>query len=297
MSMEQLRSLIARHARRGSSTAAEGVLVSMVTSPGDPSAVSLSGTVFALIAQGRKTLTVGDRIHDYGPGEFLVTSLDLPVRGQYTEASVQHPALGFGLRLRPSVIAELLLDPGAEPIWRRSAEAAPALAVSTADDDLIDAAVRMLRLLDRPRDIQVLAPLVEREILWRLMTGEQGATVRQLGLADSRLHDVGRAVRWIRDNPADSVSVAELARMAGMSESAFHRTFRTVTGMSPIRFQKQLRLQEARVILAGRAGDVTGVAHAVGYQSASQFSREYRRQYGVPPSAHVGDAGAARANA
>ncbi|MFJ2756326.1 AraC family transcriptional regulator N-terminal domain-containing protein [Nocardioides sp. NPDC087217] len=294
MSMEQLRSLIARHARRGVTTVAEGVMVSAATAPGDPSEVSLSGTVFALIAQGRKTLSIGDRVHDYGPGQFLVTSLDLPVRGQYTEASTRHPALGFGLRLRPSIIAELLLDPAAEPVWRRSSDTAPALAVSTADADLVDAAVRMLRLLDSPRDLPVLAPLVEREILWRLITGEQGATVRQLGLADSRLHDVGRAVSWMRDHHAEPISVAELARMAQMSESAFHRTFRAVTGMSPIRFQKQLRLHEARLILAARAGDVTGVAHAVGYQSASQFSREYRRQYGVPPSAHVGNAGASR---
>ena len=155
--------------------------------------------------------------------------------------------------------------------------------MSNASDDLVDAVVRMLRLPDHPRDLPVLAPMIEREILWRLITGEQGATVRQLGLADSSLAHVGRAVRWIRDHHAETFRVGDLARRSGMSASAFHRNFHAVTAMSPIQFQKQIRLQEARLLLVARPDDVAGVGQAVGYDSASQFSREYRRQFGTPP--------------
>ncbi|GGK74769.1 hypothetical protein Sme01_34350 [Sphaerisporangium melleum] len=141
-----------------------------------------------------------------------------------------------------------------------------------------------LRLLDEPRDRAVLAPLVKREILWRLITGEQGATVRQLGLADSGLSHVSRAVRWIREHYAEPFRVEDVARLCGMSASAFYRNFQAVTAMSPIQFQKQIRLQEARLLLATRPGDVTGVGRRVGYDNPSQFSREYRRLFGAPPS-------------
>jgi transcriptional regulator GlxA family with amidase domain len=158
------------------------------------------------------------------------------------------------------------------------------MAVSDASDALVDAVIRLLRLLDRPRDVAVLAPLLKREILWRLMTGEQGAVVRQLGLADSGLSHVAQAVRWIRDHYAEPFRVEDVARLSGMSVSAFYRNFQAVTAMSPIRFQKQIRLQEARLLLATHPHDVTGVGRRVGYDSPSQFSREYRRQFGAPPS-------------
>lgn len=144
--------------------------------------------------------------------------------------------------------------------------------------------VRLLRLLDEPRDRAVLAPLVKREILWRLITGEQGATVRQLGLADSSLSHISRAVRWIREHYAQPFRVEDVARQSGMGVSAFYRNFQAVTAMSPIQFQKQIRLQEARLLLATHPGDVTGVGHRVGYDNPSQFSREYRRQFGAPPA-------------
>ena len=130
----------------------------------------------------------------------------------------------------------------------------------------------------------MLAPLHTREILWRVITGEQGATVRHLGLADSGLSHVARAVRWIRDHYRESFQVADVARLAGMSVSAFHRSFQAVTAMSPIQFQKRIRLHEARLLLATHPTDITGVGHAVGYDSPSQFSREYRRHFGAPPS-------------
>lgn len=142
----------------------------------------------------------------------------------------------------------------------------------------------MLRLLDEPRDRAVLAPLIKREILWRLITGDQGAAVRQFGLADSSLSHVSRAVRWIREHYAQPFRVEDVARLSGMSVSAFYRNFQAVTAMSPIQFQKQIRLQEARLLLATRPGDITGVGRHVGYDNPSQFSREYRRQFGTPPS-------------
>jgi transcriptional regulator GlxA family with amidase domain len=141
----------------------------------------------------------------------------------------------------------------------------------------------MLRLLDRPRDLPMLAPMIEREILWLLITGEQGATVCQLGLADSSLTHVNRAVRWIRDHYAETFRVDDLARLSQMSTSAFHRSFHAVTSMSPIQFQKQIRLHEARLLLVVRPDDIARVAYAVGYDSPSQFSREYRRHFGTPP--------------
>ncbi|MFD8805542.1 AraC family transcriptional regulator [Streptomyces sp. NPDC059597] len=281
--LEELRALLERHVRPDWTTAVEGVLISRVDRP-DPPEPSMSGTVLAVIAQGAKHLALGDRVFAYGAGQYLVASVDLPVTGHFTHADPGHPALGFGLTLDPSAVAELLLDaaPGDLP---RAAQSAPSgIAVSDAPVALLDAVVRLVRLLGEPRDRAVLAPLVKREILWRLITGEQGATVRQLGLPDSGLSHVSRAVGWIREHYAEPFRVADVARLSGMSVSAFHRNFQAVTAMSPIQFQKQIRLQEARLLLATRPGDVTGVGRRVGYDNPSQFSRDYRRRFGAPPS-------------
>ncbi len=142
---------------------------------------------------------------------------------------------------------------------------------------------RLLRLLDEPADAPVLAPMLEREIIWRLLTGPQSDTIRQIGLADSDLSLVNRAIGWIRDNYAEPMRIDDLARLSGMSQSGFHRHFRAVTAMSPLQFQKRIRLQEARLLLAARPGDIAGVGHLVGYDSPSQFNREYRRLFGSPP--------------
>jgi AraC-like DNA-binding protein len=266
-----LRDLIARHARPDETTAIDGMLLSAAEHAGEPRA-SRTGTVFALIAQGAKRLAIGDRVYDYGPGQYLVASVDLPITGHYIEA----PALGFGLVLRPAVIGELLLEA------ELAGPAPSGLGVADASPELVDAVVRMVRLLDRPADQAVLAPMLEREILWRLMTGPLGASVRQIGMRDSSLTYVSRAVRRITEEPARGFRVEELARSCGMSVSAFHRAFVAVTALSPIQFQKQVRLQQARLrLLTGE--DVASVAYQVGYQSVSQFSREYRRQFGLPP--------------
>jgi AraC-like DNA-binding protein len=276
VSLDELRSLINRHARPDGTTDLDGVLVSRVDSPDEPSA-SMSGTVFALIAQGAKRLALGERVYEYRAGQYLVASVDMPVTGHFTSA----PALGFGLVLQRQTVAELLLRADHLP---RDGGVVPGIAVSDAAPELLDAVVRLLRLLDQPRDLPVLGPLVVREILWRLITGDQGAVVRQLGLADSNLALVARAVRWIRDHYREAFQVSDVARLAGMSVSAFHRNFHAVTAMSPIQFQKRIRLQEARLLVTSGAGDVTGIGYRVGYESPSQFSREYRRLFGVPPS-------------
>jgi AraC-like DNA-binding protein len=283
MSLDELRELLERHVRPDLTTAIDGVRICKIGHTA--SAVSsMSGTVLAVVARGGKRLALGDRVYEYGAGQYLVASVDLPVTGHVIDAAPGRPALGFGMTLEPAAIAELLLQAGPGDLPRSPGTARPGIAVSDAPDELLDGVVRLLRLLDRPRDRKALVPLVKREILWRLMTGEQGDVVRQLGLADSSLTHIRRAVRWIRENYDRPFRVEEVAQLSGMSVSAFHRNFQAVTAMSPIQFQKHIRLQAARLLLANNPNDITGVGHRVGYDSPSQFSREYRRLFGAPPS-------------
>jgi AraC-like DNA-binding protein len=276
--VDELRALLAQHARPDLTTSIPDVLVSKTTAGGPPTP-SMTGTILAFVAQGRKRIALGDRVYDYRAGQYLVASIDLPITGNYVGISPSEPALGIGLVLRPEQLAELLHGNDLP----QAAGTPEGLAVSDATPELVDAVTRLARLLGNPRDARALAPLVKQEILWRVMTGEQGAVVRQLGSRDSSLSHIARAVGWIRENYAESFKVGNVARIAGMSESAFYRNFQAVTAMSPIQFQKQIRLQEARLLLAtGR--DVTSVSHRVGYDSPSQFSREYRRLFGAPPS-------------
>ena len=207
---------------------------------------------------------------------YLIASIDLPVTGQVIEA----PCLGMTLTLDPGKLAALLVDlppatPGRTP--------AKALAVNPLEPALLDPLVRLLRLLDEPRDIAVLAPLIEREILYRLLLGPHGAMLRQLALPDSQLSQISRAIDLIRRRYDQPLRVDELARHAGMSAPSFHRHFRAVTRLSPLQFQKHLRLQEARRLLVSKNADAARVGFDVGYESASQFSREYRRLFGAPP--------------
>jgi AraC-like DNA-binding protein len=280
MLLDELRTLLARHARADGTTAIENVLIGREESQA-PHA-SMTGTVMALIAQGAKRLALGEYVYEYGAGQYLVASVDLPVTGHFVEATPERPALGLGLLLQASDIAEMMLQTAHS--FAQNGTAPPALAVSDASDEFLDAAVRLLRLLDQPRDRDMLAPLIKREILWRLITGEQGATVRQIGLADSNLSHIARAVQWIRDNYREPFRVDDVAALIGMSTSAFHRNFQAVTGMSPIQFQKKMRLHEARLLLAAHPKDIAHIGYRVGYDSPSQFSREYRRLFGAPPS-------------
>jgi AraC-like DNA-binding protein len=278
--LTEIGDLIAAHARPDMRTPIDGLLLSKdETSAPD---YSLTEPLLVVLAQGGKHLLLGDHVFEYRAGECLVVTADLPVTGHFIDASPRTPALGIGLMLRPTAIAPLVLE---APIDRRTRTTAdpPALATGPASAELLDAVARLLQLLDHPADARVLAPLVEREILWRLLTGPHGHVIRQIGLADSGLTYVTRAIRWIRDNYAEPMRVADLADLAGMSPSAFHRRFRAVTAMSPLQFQKCIRLQEARSLLVGRPGDVAGVGHLVGYDSPTQFNREYRRMFGAPP--------------
>jgi AraC-like DNA-binding protein len=281
--MERLRESILRHAGEGlTATALPGLSVlsaPTVTAPlGD-----MLEPAFALVAQGVKQTALNGRPFRYGPGQFLVASVELPVIGQIERATPDEPFLAAVLELRPERIAALLLET-APPA---SAGVPVGLAVSDASPALLDAVTRLLGFLDAPRDADVLAAGVEREILWRLITGPQGAMVRQIGLADSQLAHLARAIRWIRRHYDETLRVEELAALATMSVTSFHRHFRAVTSMTPIQYQKQLRLHEARARLLAEPGDVAGAGFAVGYDSASQFSREYRRMFGAPPGRDV----------
>lgn len=255
-------------------------VVVMSASKPTPPIGEVSGPVFALVAQGTKQVCLGDRVFEYSTGQYLIVSVDLPLQAHVAEATAQKPYLGLGFALRPDAISSLLLEADAMQIRLPNP---PGIAVSDLTDDLAEPMVRLLKLADQPRDIPILGAAIEREILWRLVNGPQGDMVRQIGLADSRMAQIGRSIRWIRNHYAESFRIDELARIAGMSVTSFHRHFLGVTSLTPIQYQKQIRLQMARSRLMSVAEDVAEVAFAVGYDSPSQFSREYRRQFGFSP--------------
>ncbi|WP_329045676.1 AraC family transcriptional regulator [Amycolatopsis sp. NBC_01488] len=284
--LARLKASITRHAGEGvTRTALPGVSVLRASTTTEPLGSAVEPTL-GVIVQGVKETALNGRTFTYGPGQFLLVSVALPLVGHIARASAEKPLLAFVLELRPDKIASLLIDTALAATGRPGAvDAAPAgIAVSDASPALLDAIARLLGLLDAPGDAAALAAGTEREILWRLVTGPQGATVRQIGLADSRLTQLARAIRWIRGHYDKTLRVEELAALATMSVTSFHRHFRAVTSMTPIQFQKQIRLHEARARLLVEPGDVTGAGYAVGYDSPSQFSREYRRMFGVPPS-------------
>jgi AraC-like DNA-binding protein len=276
-SLGEIRTLIRRHA--GGAAILPGISLRSATA-----ATELSNTLvepaFALIAQGDKRAILGGRVFDYGAGQFLVVSVDLPISAQIVRATPQKPYLAFAMTLKPAVIAGLLLESGG---FSRAGPEPTGLAISDGTPALLDPILRLLRLVDHLQDIAVLLPMLEREILWRLLNGEQGWMVRQIGLADSSLSQIGRAIRWIRAHFAENFRIDDPAREACMSPATFYRHFRAVTAMSPLQFQKRIRLQNARARLIADSHDVAAVGFAVGYDSSSQFSREYSRMFGVPP--------------
>ena len=276
----EIRERIAEHARPDLLTSVDGLLMSKVTTASAAPEYSLTEPLVVVMAQGGKRLLLGEQVYEYRAGQCLVVTANLPVTGHYIDITADSPSLAMALVLRPAVVAELVLQ---APVGRLSRGGDSAMSTGEAGADLLDAVLRLLRLLDRPADAPVLAPMIEREIIWRLLTGPQGGTIRQIGLADSDLSLVSRAIKWIRENYAEPMRIDDLARLSGMSPSAFHRHFRAVTAMSPLQFQKRIRLQEARSLLVAGPGDVAGIGHRVGYDSPSQFNREYRRMFGVPP--------------
>jgi AraC-like DNA-binding protein len=238
--------------------------------------------VFALVVQGEKQLMLGEEMFTCGKGSFLVVSVDLPLTFRISRATRAEPYMALALTLKPAAVATLLLEAASADRFPVETEAA-GMGVSDAPTELLESVVRLVRLLDHPRDLPVLGPMLEKEILWRLLCSEQGPRLRQIGLADSRLSQIGRAMRWMRENYCENRPIEELARLSAMSVTSFHRHFRAVALMSPLQYLKQIRLQEARARLLARAADVATVGHAVGYDSPSQFSREYKRAFGSPP--------------
>ena len=234
-----------------------------------------------VVAQGRKQAIAGEGVYVYDAEKYLVVSVGVPAVGRILEASRDKPFLCLALGLDPAVIAALMLESDMERAGRE--QPGSALSVSTLDSKLLDACVRLVGLLGSPRDISVLAPLAEREILYRLLRGDQRARMSQIACGESRLQDVNRAISWIKRNFRAAFSVKSLASEARMSPSALHQYFKTVTGTSPLQFQKHIRLLEARRLMLSQAVDAAVAAHAVGYESPSQFSREYRRLFGAPP--------------
>ncbi|PZM13565.1 AraC family transcriptional regulator [Rhizobium tubonense] len=236
---------------------------------------------FAIVAQGAKRLTVGTDVYRYGAGHYILTSLDLPVASHVTEASVETPYLCFGLAIDSERLSDLLARVS---IPRpAAADGMRGLAVNIASPELLDASLRLLRLLDRPEDIAAMAPLIEQEILYRLLTGPDGPRLLHIALAESQSNKVARAVGWIRANFTEPLRIEDLAERVNMSVSSLHHHFKTVTAMTPMQYQKQLRLHEARRLMLIERLDVGTAGHRVGYQSPSQFSREYSRLYGLPP--------------
>jgi AraC-like DNA-binding protein len=273
--------LIARHGDGDpSSSPLPGVLMLRTESPTEPLPHMARPSV-AFVFGGAKRALLGDHELHYGAGHYLVVCVDLPLTAHISHATAAEPFLGVGLDLDPAAIAALLLEAG--PVRGDDHHPPLGIAVSDTDPPLLDALARLLALLDDPAEAPALRPAYERELMWRLLCGPQGQLVRQIGLADSRLSHVGRAIRFIRAHYAEPLRIERLASLAAMSPSTLHRHFRAVTGMTPIQFQKQIRLQAARARLLSAPGDVAGAGFAVGYESASQFNREYRRLFGVPP--------------
>ena len=274
--MNELRALIARHCHRPyTPTALPRLILSRSPVVTEPTA-AMYYPLCCVVAQGRKRIFLGEEVFDYDPATYLVTSVDLPVTGQVIEA----PSLGLTLALDPRLLATLLLD---LPATVGSPGVSKAMEVNALGADLLDPILRLLRLLDQPQDIPALAPLIEREIHYRLLLGSRGAMLRQLARPASQLSQIGRSIHAIRRRFEQSIRIDELAQLAGMSAPSFHRHFRAVTAMSPLQFQKRIRLQEARRRLLCEQTDAARVGFEVGYESASQFSREYRRLFGAPP--------------
>lgn len=239
------------------------------------------------VAQGRKQTTLADQAYLYEPMKFLIVSVDLPIAGQILEASPETPYLCLRLDLEPAAIADVIT--AAVPGGLRNEEPQRGIAVSDVPTQLLDAVVRLAELLEsgRESDRAVLAPLAEREILYRLLLGEQGDRLRQIAMAESKLNQINRAITIIKNQYDRALKIEDVAAQVHMSVSSFHQHFKTVTAMSPLQYQKQVRLQEARRLMIAQALDAASAGFSVGYESPSQFSREYARMFGLPPKKDV----------
>jgi AraC-like DNA-binding protein len=250
------------------------------TTPSAPTSCMYDPSV-AVIVQGAKRVLLGEDTYRYDACRFLVTSVDLPAIGEITEASSEQPFLALMMKLDQRVMTELIMEgglpsPRAEPTGR-------GMAVGQATLPLLQAFQRLIDLLDEPDDIPVLAPLIQREILYRLLVSNQGSRLWQIASVGSQSHRIARAIDWLKTHAAEPLRVDELAASVQMSASTFHHHFRALTAMSPLQYQKWLRLNEARRLMLTEHLDASTAAYRVGYESPSQFGREYHRLFGAPP--------------
>jgi len=258
----------------------KGLLLNRFSNPTEP-LHGVSRPSFCVIAQGSKQVLLGDSLYRYDPAHYLLATVELPVVGQVLEASAERPYLSLRLDLDPALVSSVMVEAG--HLSSRNQGDVRAIDVSPLDADLLDATVRLVRLLDSPAEERVLRPLITREIVYRLLMGEQGNRLHHLALLGGHADRITEAVQRLRREFDQPLRIDSLARELGMSVSGFHHHFKAVTAMSPLQFQKQLRLQEARRILLGENLDAASAGSRVGYDDASQFSREYKRLFGQPP--------------
>jgi AraC-like DNA-binding protein len=238
-----------------------------------------------IVVQGRKRAVLNDEVFHYDALNYLVVSVTLPGMGQIVEATPEHPYLSLRLNLEPEEIARLVLelgDRGPSP-----AAADRGLFVARLDEPLLDAVLRMVKLLDTPEDIAVLAPVIQREIYYRILRGELGHRLVDLAQSEGGNHRIVRAIEWLKQHYAVPLRIEDLADAVHLSPSALHHRFKAVTAMSPLQYQKHLRLHEARRLMFADGIESAAAGHRVGYESASQFSREYRRLFGAPPRSEI----------
>lgn len=278
--LQELRALASRAENRPTDTGIPRVIMVQGEIP-EHRMSTVYEPMINLILTGSKTMTVGDRTFRYDPATYFVMSVGLPAVGAVHAAETGEPYLAVALTLEPANVANLLADlpkPAGGQLY------SPGFSVAPVTADLLDAWVRMLRLMNRPGEIAALGPAYEREILFRVLQGPLGWMLRDIAMPDTALSRVGIAIRWIRENFARPLRIEALAEMAALSVSAFHRHFKAVTALSPLQYQKHVRLLHARSLLIAGEGNATSIAFGVGYESPNQFSREYARQFGLPPS-------------
>ncbi|MEE4816460.1 AraC family transcriptional regulator [Pseudomonas alliivorans] len=282
-SLEKLIDIIRRHARTDGlhTTPVAGVSLVRSGAPTVPMPVVYEPTL-CLIVQGRKQVAAGTLSYVYDASTYLVASVDMPVMGSVIEASEALPYLCLVLDLDMTILSELALRHPA--ISEPSDLPTAGIELNATTPELLDAAARLAGLLDAPHDIDALAPLIIREMLYRLLSESGNGIVRQLARADSRLRQIAKAIAWMREHYRQGCRIDDIAELAGMSRSTFHAHFKAVTSMSPLEFRSQLRLQEARRLMVAEAVDAAGAGYQVGYESPSQFSRDYVRLFGLPPA-------------
>jgi AraC-like DNA-binding protein len=238
-----------------------------------------------VIAQGAKEIFLGERIHRYDPGRYLLATVEVPVTGRVVEATKSRPYLALRMALDPALIGSIMVEAGI-PAPAGHGEA-KAIVVSDFEPGLLDATLRLARLLETPTEARVLMPLVKREIVYRLLSGEQGARLRHLPMHGGHSHRIAEAVDRLRKEFDRPLRIDHLAREFGMSSSGFHHHFKAVTDMSPLQYQKQIRLQEARRLMLGESLDASSAGYKVGYDDASHFSRDYKKHFGQSPMRDV----------